>query len=108
MSSTDGGDASERGWTFLTNHSHVLICIAQDPESRLRDIAERVGITERSTQSIVADLVEGGYLTRIRVGRRNRYEVNAELPLRHPVERDHQVGVLLKLLGLDPKRTSRP
>lgn len=94
-------------WTFLTNHSHVLICIAQDPESRLRDIAERVGITERSTQSIVADLVEGGYVTRTRVGRRNHYEVNADLPLRHPVERDHQVSVLLRLLGLEAATRSR-
>lgn len=87
-------------WTFLTNHAHVLICIARDPRSRLRDIAEQVGITERSTQSIVADLVDGGYLTRQRVGRRNHYEVNAEGRFRHPVERDHQIGQLLDLLGL--------
>lgn len=87
-------------WTFLTNHAHVLICIARDPRSRLRDIAEQVGITERSTQSIVADLVDGGYLTRRRVGRRNHYEVNAEGKFRHPVERDHEIGQLLDLLGL--------
>jgi hypothetical protein len=92
------------GWTFLTNHAHVLICIAQDPESRLRDIAERVGITERSTQSIVADLVEGGYLTRHRVGRRNHYAVNPELPFRHPIERDHHIGQLIDLLGRDEGR----
>lgn len=94
-------DTPAASWTFLTNHAHVLICIAQDPESRLRDIAERVGITERSTQSIVADLVDGGYLTRRRVGRRNHYEVIADRPLRHPIERDHQIGQLLELVGLD-------
>jgi DNA-binding Lrp family transcriptional regulator len=92
-------ESSNHPWTFLTNHAHVLICIAQDPESRLRDIAERVGITERSTQSIVADLVDDGYLTRTRVGRRNHYEVKADLPFRHPIERDHQVSSLLDLIG---------
>ncbi|MCD9624157.1 helix-turn-helix transcriptional regulator [Rhabdothermincola salaria] len=97
-------DTPAASWTFLTNHAHVLICIAQDPESRLRDIAERVGITERSTQSIVADLVDGGYLTRRRVGRRNHYEVIADRPLRHPIERDHQIGQLLELVGLDASR----
>jgi predicted transcriptional regulator len=94
-------DAVDRSWTFLTNHAHVLICIAQDPESRLRDIADRVGITERSTQSIVADLVDGGYLTRTRVGRRNHYEVNADRPFRHPVEREHQVRSLLQMVALE-------
>jgi len=89
-------------WTFLTNHAHVLNCIAEDPDTRLRDIAERVGITERGAQSIVSDLETEGYLTRIRVGRRNRYEVHPDLPLRHPIERDHQVGELLGLLGLRP------
>lgn len=91
-------DERKPGWTFLTNHSHVLICIARDPGIRGRDIAEKVGITERSAQSIIADLVEGGYLTRERVGRRNHYEVHPDLPLRHPVERDHQVGELLRLV----------
>jgi DNA-binding MarR family transcriptional regulator len=86
-------------WTFLTNHSHVLLCIAADPEIRGRDIAERVGITERSAQSIIADLVDGGYLTREKVGRRNRYEIHSAKPLRHPVERDHQVAELLRLVS---------
>lgn len=93
------------GWTFLTNHSHVLLCIAADPGIRGRDIAERVGITERSAQSIIADLVEGGYLTRERVGRRNHYEVHPELPLRHPIERDHQVAELLRLVKAPRRRT---
>jgi DNA-binding IclR family transcriptional regulator len=85
-------------WTFLTNHSHVLLCIAEDPDIRGRDIAERVGITERAAQAIVADLVEAGYLSRTRVGRRNRYEIHPELPLRHPIERSRQVRELLRLV----------
>ncbi len=88
-----------RTWTFLTNHAHVLLCIAADPDIRGRDIAERVGITERSAQSIIADLVDAGYLTRERVGRRNRYEVNARKPLRHPVEHEHAVEELLGLVN---------
>jgi DNA-binding IclR family transcriptional regulator len=91
-------DEEKRGWTFLTNHSHVLLCIAADPGTRGRDIAQRVGITERAAQSIIADLVEAGYLTRQRVGRRNEYEIHPDLPLRHPVEQDHLVAELLDLV----------
>ncbi len=87
-------------WTFLTNHAHVLLCIAADSGVRLRDVAEKVGITERATQRIVADLVEAGYLTRTRVGRRNQYEIHPELPLRHPVEQSREAGDLVRLLGL--------
>ena len=86
-------------WTFLTNHAHVLLCIAADPGVRLRDVAEKVGITERAAQRIVADLVEAGYLTRTRVGRRNQYELHPELPLRHPGEHAKEVGDLVRLLG---------
>ena len=86
-------------WTFLSNYGHVLLCIAEDPEIRLRDVAERVGITERSTQRIVADLISEGYLRQEKVGRRNRYDVQRELPLRHPIEKASEVGVLLELLG---------
>lgn len=85
-------------WTFLTNHAHVLLCISSDNEMRLRDLAERVGITERAAQRIIRDLCDGGYLTRTRVGRRNHYDVNENLPLRHPVESARQVGELLKLI----------
>ncbi|MEZ5183027.1 MAG: winged helix-turn-helix domain-containing protein [Acidimicrobiales bacterium] len=99
-------DAPKPGWTFLTNHSHVLLCIAADPGIRGRDIAERVGITERSAQSIIADLVEGGYLTREKIGRRNQYQVHPDLPLRHPVERDHQVSELLRLVRTPKRRAS--
>jgi DNA-binding transcriptional ArsR family regulator len=89
---------SERRWTFLTNHSHVLVCIAEDPDSRGRDIAERVGISERAVQAIIGDLVEGGYVTRERVGRRNHYTIDTEGRLRHPVEEGHTVGDLLAML----------
>ncbi len=67
-------------WTFLTNHAHVLLCVARDPGARLRDVADVVGITERAAQRIVAELEEAGYLTRTRDARRNRYEVHPELP----------------------------
>jgi len=87
-------------WTFLTNHAHVLLCISSDHSMRLREVAERVGITERAAQRIVRDLCDAGYLSRSRVGRRNQYEVNTELPLRHPVENTRQVGALLQLLEM--------
>lgn len=90
--------AAPSSWTFLTNHAHVLLCIASDPENRGRDIANRVGITERAAQAIVSDLVSAGYVTRTRVGRRNHYEVHPDLPLRHPIERSRQVRELLRLV----------
>ncbi len=96
-------------WTFLSNHGHVLLCIADEPEILLRIVAERVGITERAVQRIVADLEEGGYLTRTKEGRRNRYEVHADRPLRHSVESHHDVGVLLDLIlgpGSVPRTTT--
>jgi DNA-binding MarR family transcriptional regulator len=85
-------------WRFVTNHAHVLQCIAADPDARLRDIAAAVGITERATVSIVSDLEQAGYLTKSRDGRRNRYEVHDELPLRHPSHRHHTVGDLIQFL----------
>ena len=85
-------------WTFLTNHGHVLLCIATDPAIRLRDVADKVGITERAAQRIVADLVEGGYLDTSKRGRRNVYQVNGLLPLRHPIEEQSQVATLLALI----------
>ncbi len=87
--------ASGSEWTFLSNHAHVLLCIAQEPEIRLRDVADRVGITERAVQRIVADLEECGYLSRIREGRRNHYEVHVDRPLRHAVESHCDVRGLL-------------
>ena len=88
----------EPEWTFLTNHAHVLLCLAREPEMRMREVAERVGITERAVQRIVADLEEGGYLERIRQGRRNQYKIRADRPLRHPVERHEKVASLLALV----------
>lgn len=89
-------EATERtSWTFLTNHGHVLLCLADDPGLRLRDLSARVGITERAAQRIVAELVAGGYLERTRVGRRNAYTVHLDRPLRHPLENRHTVGELL-------------
>lgn len=85
-------------WTFLTNHAHVILCLARDPDVRLRDIAARVGITERAAQRIVAELVEAGYVEREREGRRNTYRLRADMPLRHPLEQGHAIGDLLKLL----------
>ncbi|MFG2757196.1 helix-turn-helix transcriptional regulator [Streptomyces wuyuanensis] len=82
-------------WTFLTNHARVLLRIAGDPDVRLRDIAAGIGITERAVQIIVADLEAAGYLTRARVGRRNRYTIDSTVALRHPAEADHPVGDLL-------------
>ena len=86
-------------WTFLTNHAHVLLCIARDPGIRLRDVAAEVQITERAAQRIVAELVTAGYISRSREGRRNHYEVHGDLPLRHPLERHHEIGELLELMG---------
>ena len=88
-------------WRFVTNHTQVLLCIARDPETRLRDIAETVGITERAVQRIVADLVESGFVKRERVGRRSRYVLDREIKMRHPSQSDHEIGELLDLLELD-------
>ena len=84
-------------WTFLTNHAHVLICLAIDPDARMRDVAAKVGITERAVQRIVADLEEAGYLEREREGRRNSYRVRLALPLRHPIEAHRTVAALSRL-----------
>ena len=93
---------SMAGWTFLTNHTHVLVCITRNPDATMRTIAQEVGITERAVQRIVGELVEGGYLTRTRDGRRNEYAVNSAQPLRHPLERTTRLEELLALLGSGP------
>jgi len=87
------------GWTFLSNHAHVLICVSRQPGIRLRDVAETVGITERTAQRIVGELIDAGYLKRSKDGRRNRYDIEATLPLRHPLESGHSVGEILEVLG---------
>ena len=87
-------------WTFLTNHAYVLTCLAAQPDLRLRDVAEQIGITERAVQRIVTDLEEAGILTRSREGRRNLYEIVWKKPLRHPMEGPGTVGDLLAMTGL--------
>jgi DNA-binding MarR family transcriptional regulator len=82
----------------VTNHAHVLAAVAADPTARLRDVAATVGITERTAADIVRDLEQEGYLTKTRAGRRNRYEVHSELPLRHPAHRHRTVGDLIRFL----------
>lgn len=92
-------------WTFLTNHSHVLLLIARTPESRMRDLAEQVGITERAVQRIIDELEQGGYLTVAKQGRRNVYTVRGEPHLRHPVEAARTVGDLIRMVnGSAPER----
>lgn len=87
-------------WTFLTNHTHILICLARDPELRIRDIAELVGITQRAVQRILVELEEGGALSHTKEGRRNRYQVNLDCALRHPLECRHLLkDVLACLVG---------
>lgn len=90
---------AERSWTFLSNHGHVLILINQDPDSRLRDIADAVGITERAATAIINDLEAAGYITRVRDGRRNRYTVHKNRRFRHPNESGHSVDELLRIFS---------
>ncbi len=87
-------------WTFLTNHARVLLCLADEPDLRLREAAERIGITERAVQRIVTDLEDAGVITRTREGRRNTYTVNSEARLRHPSDAHRTVGELLEVLRL--------
>lgn len=97
-------DADEASWTFLTNHAHVLVCLARDPSMRLRDLAAAIGITERAVHRIIVDLEAAGYLSRDREGRRNHYAVHASRPFRHPLEAHHTVATLLELAAPPRKR----
>jgi hypothetical protein len=85
-------------WSFLTNHARVLLCIARDPGARLRDIAASLGITERSAHGIITDLTKAGYVVKQKDGRRNRYQIEANLPLREPASREPPIGEVLALL----------
>ena len=87
------------GWTFLTNHTHVLVCLAQRDDITLREVAREVGITERAVHAIVAALEQEGVLTRSREGQRNRYKLNRQYRLRHPLEAHRKIGDLLDLIG---------
>jgi hypothetical protein len=93
-------------WTFLSNYAHVLVCLAGNPGARLRDVADTVGITERSAQRLISHLDEAGILTRVKQGRRNMYYIDTSAHLRHPIEEDCTVGELLKLV-LSPARVRR-
>ena len=85
-------------WSFLTNHARVLLCIADDPGARLRDVAAKVGVTERSAHAIVTDLVDAGYVVKDRDGRRNRYRIQEDLPLHEPISAQRTIGEMLDLL----------
>ncbi len=87
------------GWSFLTNHTHILVCLARDPQMTVRNLALSVGITDRSVQRILSELETAGVITRSREGRRNRYDVDLDFPLRHPLESQHTLRELLQTIG---------
>jgi predicted transcriptional regulator len=95
MSSID----EPKSWTFLTNHAQVLLCLAETPDIRLREVAQHVGITERATQRIVGELVAAGYVKSERVGRRNRYTVDRQHAMRHSAQFGYEIGALLEALS---------
>lgn len=93
------------GWSILTNHGRVLVCIARDPDARLRDVAASLGITERAAHGIVADLTAAGYVVKRKQGRRNSYQIQAHLPLAEPVSQEPAIGaVLAVLVGEDARQ----
>jgi DNA-binding MarR family transcriptional regulator len=91
--------SSNTSWTFLSNHGHALIQIARNPDLKVVELATLIGITERSTLSIISDLEAGGYITVERIGRRNRYKVNPRKKFRHPGEADHSIGEMLEIFA---------
>ena len=107
MSNTAPGP-STHDWTFLSNHGHVLVCLALDPQARLRDIAARVGITERAVQGILRNLEDAGYIDRQRGGRRNTYAGRGDQPFRHPLESRVAVGDFLRLVASRPEGPPAP
>lgn len=99
-------DDARRPWTFLSNHAHVLVCLARDPNATLRDVAQQVGLTERAVHRIVTELERAGVVARTRQGRRNHYELDFSISLRHALEANRSVGSLLELL-LEPGEAKR-
>jgi len=95
-----------RGWTFLTNHGLVLVCLARDPDATIREIANHVGITERAVQKIVSDLEAHQTIARFRVGRRNRYVLCRDATFRHPVERDLRIGEFVELVATEDREAA--
>jgi predicted transcriptional regulator len=98
---SNGDTTDDKPWRFVTNHTQVLLTIVRNPDVRMREIAQLVGITERAAQRIVADLQEAGYVEASRVGRRNHYTINREIKMRHPAQDDTEIGDLLDLLQRD-------
>ena len=96
--SRNGGKRAPSVWTFLSNYAHVLVCIARDPNSTLREIANQVGVTERAVHRIITELESAGAHTRVREGRRNHYSIDFATPMRHPLEDDKTIGDLLAAL----------
>jgi DNA-binding MarR family transcriptional regulator len=104
VSADSSSEQDNRSWQFVTNHTQVLLCIARDPDLRLRDVADTVGITVGSAQRILSDLVDAGFVERQRHGRRNRYVVKRDAPmLRHAAQEGQEIGGLLELLHLDER-----
>jgi predicted transcriptional regulator len=89
-------------WTIFSNHAHVLVCIVRNPEERVRDIAQKVGITERAVQRIIGDLEEAAVITRERLGRRNRYRLSLDRPLRHPLEANTTIAEVIQVIESEP------
>jgi len=105
----DGGATKreeDRSWSLLTPHAHVLLCIAKDPDTRVREIAEAVEISERGAHQIVADLVDAGFIRRMRVGRRNRYAIEEKSSLKHGPVKHRRIGSIIALLGPEPARAA--
>ena len=94
---TNGDSDPDRSWFFLSNHTHVLLCISQDPDILLRELAYRVGITERAVQRIIGEAENAGYLRRYREGRRNTYELELDRDLRHPLSENVTLRHLLEI-----------
>ena len=97
--SSGADDAPQTRWTFLSNHSHVLLLLARDPSMVLREVAQRVGITERAVQRIIVELEEGGFIEREKTGRRNHYTILIDKQLRHPIEAHRTIGDLIRLIN---------
>lgn len=102
-----GTDKPGTTWNFLTNHAHVLMCLVQQPELLMREIAQKVGITERAVQRIIADLRNEGYITMQREGRRNVYQINPEARLKHPIESHRRLADLIKLIYPDQQKKQK-
>ena len=100
-------EPAEPSWTFLSNHAHVLLCVAQDPDLTIRALSDQIGITERAVQRILSELQQAGYVDKRRSGRRNRYVVDGDRPLRHPLEAHQKIGALIGLIARRPRASRR-